>query len=626
MCGIDGYFSFEKKLDIKDYYPAHLKLAHRGPDDEGFIALSNGKIEEFCGDDSIEESKSLRHIQKLEKSNLILGHRRLSIIDLSAAGHQPFRYENYYVIFNGEIYNYIELKEELSALGMKFKTQTDTEVFIAAIAKWGMEAFHRFNGMWAAAIYESDKEELTLCRDRYGIKPLYYHLSNKTLFFASEARFILSFFEEISSNPAMIYDYVNYGYINHTEQTMFEGVNQLLPGHYAVFNKSDLTKCQYYKVETQKERDIPAEKIKNIFFNSVKKRMRSDVEVGSLLSGGMDSSSIVCAIYSEKMADKMQTFTITYAEKELDFESKYVDEIIQKTGFQNKKINLEPDSNLIDELTKVVEFPYRSSTELAMYNIYRYIGQNTGVTVLLNGEGSDEIFGGYNFHFPIFLLSLISKGKLSVFITELSSISARTGKAKREILLDMGKSYIRSTFLGRYIGRNSFFRQPEKYHYPVFSKDPFENILIMNRDYSALPEYLMYGDKISMNFSLEVRVPFLDHQLVNEAAKVEHKQRIHKGESKYILRKSMENILPPSVINRKDKKGFFTPHDQWLKGVLAKNVEAEFEKIKENGLFRYMNSDEIYNDYKKNINGHDQAKIWRIYCLSRWKYNWEINN
>lgn len=626
MCGIDGFFSFEKKIDIKDYYPAHLKLAHRGPDDEGFIALSDGKIEEFCGDDSIKENQNRRHIKKLENSALILGHRRLSIIDLSAAGHQPFRYENYFVIFNGEIYNYIELKEELSALGMQFKTQTDTEVFIAAIAKWGMEAFHRFNGMWAAAIYETDKEELTLCRDRFGIKPLYYHLSNKTLFFASEARFILSFFDEISSNPAMIYDYVNYGYINHTEQTMFEGINQLLPGHYAVFNKSGLTKIRYYKVESQKERDIPAEKIKNIFFNSVKKRMRSDVEVGSLLSGGMDSSSIVCSISSEEMVEKMQTFTITYAEKELDFESKYVDEIIQKTGFQNTKINLEPDANLIDELTKVVEFPYRSSTELAMYNIYRYIGQNTGVTVLLNGEGSDEIFGGYNFHFPVFLLSLVSKGKLSVFIKELSAISSRTGKAKRKILLDMGKSYIRGTFLGRYIGRNSFFRQPEKYHHPVFSKDPFENILIVNRDYSALPEYLMYGDKISMNFSLEVRVPFLDHQLVNEAAKVENQQRIHSGESKYILRKSMENILPASVVNRKDKKGFFTPHDQWLKGVLAKNVEAEFEKIKEHGLFHYMNSDEIYSYYKKNINGHDQAKIWRIYCLSRWKYNWEINN
>src|SRR3989339_854415 len=236
MCGGSGFFSYQNTVDPKRFYQAHLKLKHRGPDDEGFVYQNYDKtIEALRGDDTVKELAGYEHIVNKDKSGLIMGHRRLSIIDLTPLGHQPYRYEGLCLVYNGEIYNYIEIREVLKSQGYCFTTSADSEVFLKAFHCWGTEAFCRFNGMWAAAIYDSQKDQLTLTRDRFGIKPLYYSFVDDNLIFGSEIKFISSFFDKLYVNREMVCQYLRYSYSDHTQQTMFRDVLQIEPGTYCEF-------------------------------------------------------------------------------------------------------------------------------------------------------------------------------------------------------------------------------------------------------------------------------------------------------------------------------------------------------------------------------------------------------
>lgn len=620
MCGITGFFSYKNKINTQKYYNAHIKIAHRGPDDEGFIYKNKeNNIEHLIGNDTINELNKREMIYKQDDSPLVLGHRRLSIIDLTSHGHQPFVYENLNMVYNGEIYNYIELRDELLREGYDFETDTDTEVFLKAYHCWGVESFNKFNGMWASAIYDKNKDEILLTRDRFGIKPLYYSLIDDNLIFGSELKFNVSFINKLYVNEQVVHDYIEFGYLSHTNETFFKDIFQLGAGNYLIYNTKGLTESTYYETKKNVLNDS-IRIVKDRLFKAIKIRLRADVEVGSLLSGGMDSSSIVCSIYKEKYKKTMDTFTLTYKEKELDYEAKYVEDINRLTEFQNHSIYLEPNSDIIDKLTYIIETPYRSFTESAMYEIYSNIKENSDIKVLLNGEGSDEIFSGYNEHYAYFLLSLLQVGKLIKFYKELNFISKRTNKRKIVLLKEVLKIFLLDINILK--KQTSVFFNNNKYIKPkkMFSNS-LKNKLYENRKYSALPEYLKYADKISMNFSLEVRLPFLDYRLVEVANSLEEDEFIKNGITKYSLREAMKDIVPKSVYERKDKKGFFTPHDIWFKTEFSKNVILEMEEIKEKSIFSFMNSDKIYKHYKEN--GMDN-KIWRIYCLSRWKKTWNI--
>jgi len=622
MCGITGFFSYKNKIEPKKYYEAHLKIAHRGPDDEGFIYKNeNNQIEYLKGNDTIDKYQNREHITNKSPSPLILGHRRLSIIDLTSHGHQPFVFENLYLVYNGEIYNYIELRDELKKLGYIFETETDTEVFLKAFHCWGVEAFNKFNGMWAAAIYDSKKDEILLTRDRFGIKPLYYSLINDSLIFGSEIKFIASFFRKLEANEQMVYDYVEYGYISHTNETIFKDISQVEAGCYAIYDLNSFSFKRYYFKEKKQIIDS-IQSVKKALLDSIKLRMRSDVKVGSLLSGGMDSSSIVCAIYKEKYTTNMDTFTISYAEKELDYEAKYVNDINKQTNFKNHSIHLDPDSEILDKLTYIIETPYRSFTETAMFKIYDYISSHTDIRVLLNGEGSDEIFSGYNAHYSYYLYTLLTQAKFIRFLREFKCIQNRTKRKKLSLLIDIVKAFVFHNNLHKYIKKSKIFKKKYIDDRPKKSKNPFRNEILINREFSALPEYLKYADKIPMYFSLEIRVPFLDYRLVNIAHNLQDDELIKNGITKYTLREAVKDIVPKSVYEREDKKGFFTPHELWLKTKLSKSIQNEMEKIKEEGLFSFMDSSEIYNYYIKK--GSQDQKVWRIYCLSRWKKVWGV--
>lgn len=621
MCGITGFFSYKNKCDAKKYYKAHKKIAHRGPDDEGFIYKNEkNSLEYLSGDDTIEELKNREHITTKDSSSLIFGHRRLSIIDLSSHGHQPFSFESLYLVYNGEIFNYVELRDELKGLGYTFETESDTEVFLKAYHCWGVDCFNKFNGMWAAAIYDKNNDDIILTRDRFGIKPLYYSLVDDSLIFGSEIKFVSSFFDKLEANEQMVHDYIEYGYISHTKHTFFKNINQLKTGHYAIYSKDGRKEEKYYAPNKNNTND-KIDATKNTLSEAIKLRMRSDVKVGSLLSGGMDSSSIVCSIHSQKIVKEFDTFTISYAEKELDYEREYVEDIISQTGFKNHSVHLEPNVEMLDKLTYIIESPYRSFTESAMYTIYDHIKTNTDITVLLNGEGADELFSGYNAHYFYYLTTLLLKGSLVGFYKEYGFIKKRTQRTDKSMIREIVIALLKTLNLAKYYKKSTFYNKKFKKYNKKYSEIPLKNEVMSNRFFSALPEYLKYADKISMNFSLEVRVPFLDYRLVDVANSFEEDDYIKEGTTKYTLREAVKNIVPKSVYERKDKKGFFTPHELWLKTSLSEAIKKELNEIKTNGLFNFTKSEEIYNYYQKH--GANQ-KIWRVYCLSRWKKVWGI--
>jgi asparagine synthase (glutamine-hydrolysing) len=313
MCGITGYFSYQNKVQPKSFYQAHLLLKHRGPDDEGFISLQNNNIEFLRGDDSNTQILKQKHINESQETNLLLGHRRLSIIDLSTDGHQPFEFKGLYLTYNGEIYNYIELRDELKTKGYSFQTQTDTEVFLKAYHCWGVEAFNKFNGMWAAGIYHKKENKLVLTRDRFGVKPLYYSYQNNRLFFASEVKFIRKFIK-VSLNKKVAQAYLDDCLLDYSKETFFNEINELEPAHFLEFDNENVQIKKYWtfqpKIDKSISYDEAKQKVSQLFDKAIDYRMRADVEVGSLLSGGLDSNAIVGNLnHRNKMTDSFHTFT-----------------------------------------------------------------------------------------------------------------------------------------------------------------------------------------------------------------------------------------------------------------------------------------------------------------------------
>jgi len=281
-----------------------------------------------------------------KSSSLILGHRRLSIIDLTSHGHQPFVFENLYLVYNGEIFNYVELREELIQNGYVFSTQSDTEVFLKAYHYWGVESFNKFNGMWAAAIYDKNQDNIVLTRDRFGIKPLYYSILDDNLVFGSEIKFVSSFFDEKVINKKLVYAYVRYCYLEHTNETFIENLNSLEEGTYLIYKQNKVVKKRYYFIKKREKINI-----EKSIDQSIKLRIRSDVEVGALLSGGIDSSTLVCKIKNSGVSS-FKTFTADFKEKKFS-ERHYVEEILEQTKYEGHFIEINSE-DILKNMEKIV--------------------------------------------------------------------------------------------------------------------------------------------------------------------------------------------------------------------------------------------------------------------------------
>lgn len=626
MCGISGFISQKNRVDAQVYYSAHSELSHRGPDDEGFY-VETDKYKGFAiGSDSAIQDSSQPNICSLNSMQVVLGHRRLSIIDLTSAGHQPLKHKSKIITYNGEIYNYIELKEELQSLGYKFKTSTDTEVFLLAFDHWGEKAFGKLNGMWAAAIYDLKTYSLVLTRDRFGIKPLYYSFHENGLYFASEIKFFkkLDLIKEV--NEESIFQYLRYSEVDFNKCTFFKNIFQLEPGSYLNIKGTDHNFCKYWDINNINQNIKNVLSIKSVLKDAIKLRLRADVGVGSLLSGGIDSSLIVGCIKEIIGLKNFKSYSAVFTDEKYS-EKNYIDNNSKYLDF--KPYYVYPKSSdlikNIELLLYIQEMPFRSLSVLSQFLIYQEVAKQKKVKVLLNGQGADEIFTGYNAHYSYYFLFLIKNFKLIVLFREFRSFCITKKLSFYSALIKVLKDLFYN-YLSRANNRKIFRKDFKKCKIPKYKNkfSSLKNKLFHDLSFSALPEYLRYEDRNSMYFSLESRLPFLDFRLVQTAFALPNDKYIINGITKYPLRKISRGLVDKSIIERKDKTGFVSPQEVWQKTILTDEFDAVFDDIAVNGLFNFIDHKSVYKtytDYKSNIHD-DWAFIWRIYCLYKWKKVW----
>jgi len=656
MCGILGIVS-DNKVTTNNFKNALNKLIHRGPDDEGYLLFNGNEILQCSGSDTVEPLKQqFTPIDEVPdfKPFLFLGHRRLSIIDLSPMGHQPMEYNNgnLWIVYNGEIYNYIELKTELEKEGYMFKTRSDTEVILASYLKYGYECLNKFNGMWAFCIWDKKKNILFCARDRFGVKPFYYFFDGENFAFGSEIKALIALpFVNTAPNSESIIPYLYFGIHDFGEQAFFQGIKQLLPGHFLIFdiNTKSLETKRYYEIRfnselgTYDERKAKSysEEFLNLFKDAVKLRLRSDVPVGTCLSGGLDSSSIVCMMshllktepeYQRVTGNRIRSFTADFHNFHLS-EKKYVDEIL--SHYDNiEGYFVYPDADMVKkdlhDLIYYQEEPFGSLSIYAQYCVMR-LAKNNGVKVLLDGQGGDELLAGYiDKHILIFLANLLSKKRILNLFKEKHFLNFHY--LIKTMFLFLPK-IIQYNYL---ISANAhYFRPPTKNIKEILldyiSKEYSKSSLNENLMYEIkirLPRLLKYEDHNSMAFGIETRLPFLDYRVVEFLMNLPIVYKIHNGYSKWLLRMSMENVLPKKIRMRKDKIGFAIPQKELL-GNLFEFWEKELLKDEAvlNFLKQYVYINKIKNNYENLVKQEKQATrkgiLWRIVYLGFW---WDFLN
>lgn len=609
MCGICGMIKRNNIEEMDKKIIIHMRdaLEHRGPDDAGYYA----------------------------DENVGLGHRRLSILDLSAAGHQPMAYGKRYVIaFNGEIYNYLELREELQKEGYEFQTKTDTEVIMAAYDFWGEKCFEKFNGMWALALRDKEKNQVILSRDRFGVKPLYYYKNDSKIIFASEIKALLKD-EEIKrkGNDRIIYDYLTQGLIDHTNETFFEGIYKFPHGCYAVVDGSlDLKITNFWKLDFSEEigkgiSDKDVKKFRELFDNAIKLRMRSDVPVGSCLSGGLDSSAIVCCMNEILKEEKnAQQFTFSYrAQDEKIDESEYMQAVIEETNVNAKFVS--PDAtDLIKDLDSLIYYqdePFSTTGMYAGFCVYRK-AKEEHVKVLLDGQGADEFLCGYR-KSRLYYLGMLKRDRRYLrFVRELflSASQMKTSMSMKSMLKSdinkalriLRKEKQRNNISTEYYNAE-FIANTKGYDYDRRDNFQYNDVFRV-----SLPSLLRYTDRNSMAFSVESRLPFLDFEFAEYCAKLPISAKLNGGFSKAIMRKAL--TMPMKIKKRKDKIGFATPEDKWIK-----KEQDNIKKIiatKDFRAGRYINQNKILGDWKKIVNENAIPYFFRIVCLERWMEIFEV--
>ncbi|MFZ4590866.1 MAG: asparagine synthase (glutamine-hydrolyzing) [Ignavibacteria bacterium] len=658
MCGIVGLFSTIGNISVKDIISSAEMVKYRGPDDEGYMFVRN--------DDRIINAKTRNEADSIKGDNIKGGFafRRLSILDLSESGHQPMSddTENFWIIYNGEIYNYLELRSELQSLGYHFKSMTDTEVIIYSFIEWGSKCLEKFNGMWSFAIYDKAKRRLFCSVDRFGIKPLYYNLTQTTFAFASEIKQVINVSNlKPRVNDKVLFDYLSAGsYGNETKETFFKDIIKLLPGTYLEVTLSESgIKCsekEWWKLEVKdefyEENDINiiSGNIKELFYDSVRLRLRSDVEIGTCLSGGLDSSGIVCVtndITNRKEGNKL--FTIVSGENEnLDY--KYSNEIADYVKGDHIIRRIDKDECYSD-LRKFIwhnDEPLIKASMFGGYKVYQLAKENN-VKVVFDGQGLDEYAGGY-YQLPyIEYMNYLKKNKprnqyknhIDYLIkeenyTEQSLTKALnmynlkkalhkfTSKRLRLNLLKSVKGWFNRDFLVENIRQSQLYNSPEIEDERI-SKDDVKLKNFKLFKHINLPGILRQVDRNSMAFSVEARVPFLDHRLVEYIFSLKSEYILHNGYTKYAYREAMKGVIPEQIRNRRDKIGFYI--DEYS---LVNSMKDNFREM----LADITDGDKYYNknyilkkldENSLNIQNYDNI-LWRIMNALTWKREFNINH
>lgn len=611
MCGISGIIHLDRSpVPESQIWDMIKAMKHRGPNDNGTF------FEEGIG----------------------FGFVRLSIIDLSPAGHQPMfsHDERYVIIFNGEIFNYIEIREELKAKGHHFHTQTDTEVLITSYVEWGEEMLHRLNGMWTFVIYDRQEKTVFGSRDRYGIKPLYYCIDDNRLIFASEIPSILAVMgRKPTADQSALFDFLVFNRTDQDENTFFTEIKKV---NHGCFFKIRVAQSQggvrqalrikkWYDLRKElKEPFKDPEEFREMFVSSIALRLRSDVPIGVCLSGGLDSSSIVSTMIKDFDKRDVHTFSAVYGDGQFGDESKFIH--LYKDELPNMHYIMPDDKTIMADIPEMVRAhaePIASTGPYAQYKVMELAKDH--VTVTLDGQGADEMLGGYHYFFGFHFKNLLLKGKVGGMASEMFSyyrkhksmlglmsfILFMLPAGIRARARAMEKGYIDEEFYATHaVNANSIAGE-------LYGSATLQDALINHFEYK-LEHLLKWEDRNSMWFSLEARVPFLDHRLVERTLTMPDNMIIRDGMTKHVLREAMKNRLPEPIRTRRDKIGFGTPHDEWfrtpafqeyIKGIINSPSFAS------RGLLDVQKVQSMYEQHIRREGNHGKD-IWKWLHLENW--------
>jgi len=617
MCGIAGILLHTPNPAA----PVHVKkmtdaIAHRGPDGDGF--WSN------------------------EKNTVHLGHRRLSIIDLSSHAAQPMHFANrYQIVYNGEIYNYIEIRSFLQNKGYRFSTQSDTEVVLAAYDLWKEKCLQQFDGMFAFAIWDDKEEKLFAARDRFGEKPFYYYEDEGNFIFASEMKALWAIGVEKKINNKMLLNYLTLGHVQNCidkEQTFFDDIYSLPPAHYLTYQPvlNQLSKItKYWSLNKEIKIEIPTadaiEKFIELFNSSVKRRLRSDVTVGTSLSGGLDSSYIAYTIneLQKNTGNNLQSFSAVFPGFEND-ESKFIQAVSSNLHITNYQT--QPSAiDLISDFEKLCyhqEEPFQSSGIFAQYKVFELAKQHN-VKVLLDGQGADEILAGYPRYIHWFLQEVLSRHKLGATQIERRAFRKNNQPFRWDLknmmaaflpshaAMQLEKREYRKTISHPDISTDflNLLKHQEwvGIHKPIVTK--LNDILHFNITEMGLEELLRFADRNSMAHGREVRLPFLNHELVEFIFSLPSQLKMHDGWTKYLLRSTMNNKLPAEIVWRKEKVGFEPPQKNWMEDHAVQDYIYEAKKKLANaGILTKNAANKKIDPLPANA---DRNYDWRYLCAAQ---------
>lgn len=594
MCGIACLMA-AKSGNLSAIHAMTELVSHRGPDDEGYLFVNErGALSSFGGA-STPDVLPLKREFDGRGACLAMGHRRLSIVDLSPQGHQPFisRDGSFCLTYNGEIYNHIELREELKSRGYTFHTESDTEVLITAWEEWGPNCLERFNGMFAFVLYDCMQKKLYAVRDRFGIKPLYYTvLPSGEIAFASEIKqftALPTFHAALNSQRA--YDFLNWGIFDHTEETLFTGVFQLRGSEMLSLSHKEAATCKVGKpLKTVQWYEIQEREVKNNFqeaaleyrellIDAVRLRLRADVDIGSCLSGGLDSSTIVC-LASEKLrslegSNRQKTFSSCSEDPRL-CEREYMDAVIKATAVVPHFSTPNPNE-LFDLLEKIVwhqDGPFGSTSIFAQWQLFA-LAKRAGVPVMLDGQGADEQLCGYHGffghrHYELFcslrwkkLWQELKRTKeVHPHIPAFSLLASKL--LPHSFCQPLRRAFGKAATKPKWLNIDGFAIEDSL----PFAKTGCRTIKAQSTQQllkSSLPMLLHYEDRDSMAHSIEARTPFLDYRLVEYTLSAPSHYKIEGSTTKRLLRESMKGILPPLISQRSDKVAFATAEELWMK-------------------------------------------------------------
>lgn len=617
MCGIAAIVGHTAQTARPLVERMMERMTHRGPDDQGI--WTEGLV--------------------------TLGHLRLSIIDTSDAGHQPMRShdDRYVIVFNGEIFNYIELRKELISLGSMFRTQGDTEVILEAYRQWGENCVRHFNGMWAFVLWDKKERVLFASRDRFGVKPLYYHHEDGVLHFASEMKALLNKGKG-SPNWAYFYHYFDRRTPLGSDATVFENVYHLRPGHNIFWKEGAFRLSRFWEPDPAYSRRTydygdPVSTLRELIMDAVKLRLRSDVPLGVCLSGGVDSSVIAVAMHA--LGVTPATFSVTYDEERYS-EKFFMNAVNQRIGAVSH-MHTPSSADFFPTLESIVSHhdePVRMPGCFSHWHVMRCASEH--VTVVLDGQGADEVFGGYADYYPSYIASLLRdivamhgpREATGHLMDCHKGITAHMGNERAivmEAILRALPSAVRalarspapkaelfsSEFVQRYGANiaddNDEARFLERYG-SVLDRDMRRTFVETN-----LPMLLRYEDRNSMAFSMEARVPFLDYRVVEFAQGLPYRLKMRGYTTKWIVREAFKDLLPPEVLFRTDKKGFPTPTALWFKGPLRTKVEQRILQgaFMELHMFDISQIQRLLREHMEGKADHERI-LFRLLTLDTW--------